>query len=92
MIYRAGIIGLIMIFFILAVWIDLLRDFFILRDWTGLLLCAVLLNWIVAANFFLIFEMPYTAIPVWTIFGITLKYRMLLKEASNVKINYASNK
>jgi len=92
MIYRAGLIGLVMVFSILAVWFGLLRDFFILRDWTGLLLCAVLLNWIVAANFFLIFEMPYTAIPVWTILGITLKHRMLLKEASNVKINYASNK
>ena len=90
-IYRAGIIGFIMVLSILAVWFGLLRDFYILRDWTGLLLCAVLLNWIVAANFFLIFEMPYTAIPVWTILGITLKHRILLKKTSGAKLRDASN-
>jgi hypothetical protein len=79
MIYLAGIMGLAMIFSLLFVWSGLLRDFYILKDWTGILLCAILLNWMVAANFFLIFELPYTAIPVWTILGITLKHRALLK-------------
>jgi hypothetical protein len=82
MIYRAGIIGLAMILFLLFLWFGLLRDFYILKDWVGILLCAILLNWFVSANFFLIFELPYTAIPVWTILGITLKHRMLLKKVS----------
>jgi hypothetical protein len=86
MIYRAGIIGLFMIFALLFIWFGLLRDFYIFRDWTGILLCAVLLNWIVSANFFLIFELPYTAIPVWTILGVTVKHRMLLKKVLKSKI------
>lgn len=81
MIYRAGIVGLAVILSVIVLWFGLLHDFYILGDWTGLLFCAVLLFWIVAANFFLIFEMPYTAIPVWTILGITLKHRALLKKA-----------
>ena len=80
MIYRAGIVGLAMVVFIYWLWFGLVRDFYILRDWTGILLCSILLNWFVAANFFLIFELPYTAIPVWTILGITLKHRMLLRK------------
>jgi len=77
MIYRAGIIGLAMILALVYLWGGLLRDFYSLKDWTGILLCAILLNWFISADFFLIFELPYTAIPVWTILGITIKHRML---------------
>jgi hypothetical protein len=80
MIYRAGIVGLVLVLSFLLIWFNLLSDFYLLKDWVGILLCAILLNWTVSANFFLIFELPYTAIPVWTILGITLKHRMLLKK------------
>jgi len=78
MIYRSGIVGVVMVFLILFLWFGLLRDFYLLKDHIGILLCGILLNWIVSANFFLIFELPYTAIPVWTIWGITEKYRTIL--------------
>jgi len=80
MIYRAGIVGLALVLLIFAIWVGLLRDFYILRDWAGILLCAILLNWFVSANFCLIFELPYTAIPLWTILGVAIKHRTLLKK------------
>ncbi|MBF0504285.1 MAG: O-antigen ligase family protein [Candidatus Omnitrophica bacterium] len=80
MIYRAGIVGVVMVLSLFFIWSGLLRDFYRLMDWTGLLLCAFLLNWIVSANFFLILELPYTAIPIWTILGVAAKHRLLLKK------------
>jgi len=44
-----------------------------------ILLSAVLLNWMVAANFLLIFELPYTAIPFWLIMGMTWAYAFGMK-------------
>jgi len=85
MIYRAGILGAGMILLLLFSWFKLVCDFYALKDWTGLLFCAILLNWMVVAGFFMIFELPYTAIPVWTILGISLKHRVLLKKSKILK-------
>ena len=85
MIYRSGIVGLIMIVSFLFIWLGLLNSFYVRRDWAGILLCAILLNWMVSANFFLIFELPYTAIPVWTILGVALKYRKLKNQGCDNK-------
>jgi hypothetical protein len=77
-IYRGGIVGVVMIGFILTLWIELVIDFIYKKSIPSVLLCTILLNWLVSANFFLILELPYTAIPFWTIFGATIKYRKIL--------------
>ncbi|MBF0523115.1 MAG: hypothetical protein HQL24_08685 [Candidatus Omnitrophica bacterium] len=74
MIYRAGIVGLVFIVFLLGLLCFAIRESMILRSVPGILLCAVLLAWFVGANFLLIFELPYTAIPIWTLLGLTLGF------------------
>ena len=73
-IYRSGIIGIVMIVFILALVIRF--TVFSMRKYslTGILLTGILVNWLIAANFIEILEMPYNAIPLWTLFGLTYAY------------------
>jgi len=73
-IYRAGILGIL---FIAAIFISLFRMIkrsIKLKSVTGVLLCGILINWLVAANFLPILELPYNAIPIWSLFGMTLAY------------------
>ncbi|MCK5214105.1 MAG: hypothetical protein KAR05_01975 [Candidatus Omnitrophica bacterium] len=73
-IYRAGLVSVLLI---LAMVIQLMRitiHFIKLASYKGLLLCGILVNWMMAANFLLIFELPYTAIPVWGLFGVVFAY------------------
>jgi len=74
MCYRAGYIG---IFLVVFIWFELFRFFraaFRRHSWVLILLAAILLNWMVAANFLLILELPYTAIPFWTLAGMAWAY------------------
>jgi len=64
----------------------MIRIFVLHRSWVGLLLCSCLINWFVAANLLLIFELPYTAIPVWSLFGMTLAYCRQLPQGEIIKI------
>ena len=52
----------------------MISKFIYLKSITGVLLCGIIINWFMAANFLLIFELPYTAIPIWTLFGLTFAY------------------
>jgi len=52
----------------------MIKNFLLCRSLTGVLLCGIIVNWFVAANFLLIFELPYTAIPIWTLYGMTFAY------------------
>ena len=73
-IYRAGLVSVLLI---LAMVIQLMRitiHFIKLASYKGLLLCGILVNWMMAANFLLIFALPYTAIPVWGLFGVVFAY------------------
>ena len=78
MVYRAGAVGVLMIVFIIISFFILIRNSLRKRSLTGVLLTAILLNWFVAANFLEILEMPYSAIPLWSLFGLTSAY--LLKD------------
>jgi putative copper export protein len=71
MIYRAGVIGLGMI--VLMGWtIFYLARQFLRRDSVaGIMLVATLLYWIGLANFLVVLELPYMAIPFWSLFGLT---------------------
>lgn len=80
MIYRAGIIGLVFMIFLISLLCCVIRDFIILKSVTGIILCSVFISWFVSANFMPIFEMPYYSIPVWSLFGMTLGYLKDLKK------------
>lgn len=73
-IYRFGVIGILFIIGIITLLTRMILGFINIRSWTGILLCGVLLSWFVAANFLLIFELPYTAIPIWSLYGVTFAY------------------
>ncbi len=72
--YRAGIVGIILVVFMWGSLFWFIRLAFVRRSWILILLAAILLNWMVAANFLLILELPYTAIPFWTLAGMAFAY------------------
>ena len=73
-IYRAGVIGLFALLAVFVILFKMIRKSIRCRSLTGVLLCGIIINWFAAANFLLILELPYTAIPVWTLFGLTYAY------------------
>lgn len=73
-IYRTGIIGVILLLMLLKYLIRMVISFLRTRDVIGILLCSIIINWFVAANFLLILELPQMAIPLWTIIGFTAYY------------------
>ncbi len=74
MFYRTGVVGLGFILAITMMFAKLTRGFLRLRCMTGLLLCSILVTWGVCANFLLTLEFPYTAVPVWSIYGMIGAY------------------
>ncbi|MDD5465399.1 MAG: hypothetical protein PHP73_03545 [Candidatus Omnitrophica bacterium] len=73
-VYRAGILGIIIIVYVFVTLFSLIKRSFQNRSLTGILLTGILINWFIAANFLEILEMPYTAIPLWSLFGLTFAY------------------
>jgi len=84
--YRAGIIGILFILTIFVVLFRMIRKSLHLQSINGLLLCGILINWLVAANFLVILELPYNAIPFWSLFGMTFAY-LGKKNKTNENIN-----
>lgn len=80
-IYRTGIVGILLIFSLLVILFKMIKHFILVKSFTGILLCGIIINWFVAANFLVIFELPYTAIPIWTIYGMTFAYCYKTREA-----------
>jgi len=78
-IYRAGIIGLLFIIAIWALFFRMVVLFIKTQNIKGVLLASLVLYWLVIANFAVILELPYFAIPFWCTFGIVLKYAELSK-------------
>jgi len=83
MIYRAGIIGLGMVLAFFIVFINMTKEFIKMRSLSGILLCGILLNWAVAINFLLLLELPYTSIPIWSLYGMTLAYLKHKRDIQN---------
>ncbi len=73
-IYRAGLVGILFIVSLLLGFSYLVTESLKRRSAVGILCCAVLIFWFFSANFLLILELPYNAIPIWTLFGLTLAY------------------
>lgn len=84
--YRAGVMGIIFILTVFIVLFWMIKEFLDIRSVTGILLCGVLINWLMAANFLEILELPYNAIIIWSLFGMTLAYLNKYK----IKINNES--
>lgn len=88
MIYRGGIVGLVVISIIFWIIVHLLKDFIRLRSLTGGLLAGVLVYWLMISNFLVILELPYNAIPFWTLFGMTMAYAKTLKLKHAAKVSH----
>ena len=82
MIYRAGVIGVVLILFYLGVVLRMIRRAIARKSLMGVLLCGILINWFVAANFMPILELPYTAVPIWLLFGMIYAYVTGLNDPS----------
>lgn len=74
MLYRGGILALFLIIGIWYGWISILFRFIKRRDIKGLFLCSALSYFLIFANSMVMFELPYFAIPFWSLFGLTLGY------------------
>ena len=74
MIYRAGILGFLIVIAIFISIAYLTVRFIKLKSLTGILLIGVLSYWIIMANFGVVLELPYQAIPFWSLSGLTLAY------------------
>ncbi len=72
--YRAGWLGLGMISLLLWAVIYLTLRFSRASDTTGFFLVAILVYWIVVANFLVTLELPFFAIPFWCLLGLTWAY------------------
>jgi len=80
-IYRSGILGILFILTIFGVLINMVKKSVKLKSLTGILLCGILINWLAAANFLVILELPYNAIPFWSLLGITFAYLNNMKNS-----------
>ncbi|MDD4957512.1 MAG: hypothetical protein PHQ61_07750 [Candidatus Omnitrophica bacterium] len=80
MIYRTGLAGFAMVGVILVFFARLARRSVSCRGPKGVLLAACVLYWLVVANFEVILELPYFAIPLWGFFGMAVKYCDVQKE------------
>lgn len=71
--YRAGIVGLLYITFMFLGFGYMVKTFIVNRSVPGLLVCASMLVPFVASFFAVSLEVPYLAIPMWTLYGLTLR-------------------
>ncbi|MBU0468329.1 MAG: O-antigen ligase family protein, partial [Candidatus Omnitrophica bacterium] len=74
LIYRGGIVGVILILYIFVILFRLIKYFIAERLISGILLCSVIIYWLVSANFLVILELPQYAIPFWSLYGFTFAY------------------
>ncbi|MCF7907813.1 MAG: O-antigen ligase family protein [Candidatus Omnitrophica bacterium] len=73
-VYRAGVVGLLYVIIIYIFLLIMIKNFISLRSVKGILLSGSVMVWLIAANFFVIFELPYSAIPFWSLFGMSWAY------------------
>lgn len=74
MIYRAGVFGFLMVLSIVAYLYMMTKKFIKRKSLEGLVLVSILVYWLVVAFFLVVLELPYQAIPFWTLSGMTLAY------------------
>lgn len=74
LIYRGGVVGFAVIVFIIILLVQFTIISLRKHSLTGILLTGIIINWLIAANFLEILEMPYSAIPLWSLFGLNFAY------------------
>ncbi len=84
-IYRSGIIGIILILSFFIVFFRLTKSLIKLKSFTGICLVSIMVYWMITAFFYVTFEMPYSAIFFWSLFGITLTYSRKTHAAVGIK-------
>ena len=80
-IYRAGIIGMLFVYLIFRLLIYTVRGFVRLRSYVGIMLCSSIIYWLTISCFLVILELPYSSIPFWSLWGVTLAYLKNLESA-----------
>jgi hypothetical protein len=73
-VYRAGLVGIIMIAALFIMIGNKIKYFFQQKNSVGILLISLPLYWIVVSNFAVVLELPYLAIPCWVCFGVVMRY------------------
>jgi len=74
MIYRSGIFGFLMILCIFTTLFSMIKGFIRRESFKGLLLSSILVYWLALAGFLVVLELPYQAIPFWSLFGMVFAY------------------
>ncbi|MBU2265533.1 MAG: hypothetical protein KJ977_00660, partial [Candidatus Omnitrophica bacterium] len=74
LVYRAGIVGMLYIVFMVIFLIKIIKRSICLRSINGILLSGAIISILMYANFAVILELPYYAIPFWSLFGVTFAY------------------
>jgi hypothetical protein len=74
MIYMGGIVGLLSVGIVLSIWVRMCAVSVKRKNTTAILLCGILVYWITSVFFGVILELPYYAIPFWSLFGMTYAY------------------
>lgn len=73
-VYRSGVFGILLILILFIKLFLMIKKAISIYSWEGLAICAIIINWLIAANFLEILELPYTAVPFWSLFGIALAF------------------
>ncbi len=82
MIYRGGLVGIILAVGLWAVAIFLAKQFIAVKSLTGICFTSILIYWLTISNFLVVLELPHYAIPFWSLYGITLAYYRSLKTSA----------
>ena len=85
-VYRSGILGLVGILFVFFILFRLLSFFVYKNNFLGILLGANLLYWVILANFIVLLELPYFAIPFWSFYGLTYAYYKYCRQQDKVNV------
>ncbi len=72
--YRAGLVGVILIAVLVALLGRMMINVIQARSLAGCLFIAIVLYWWGMANSLVVWELPYYAIPSWSLFGAALAY------------------
>jgi hypothetical protein len=89
MVYRAGIVGLVIILGIIGTLFYLTRVFLQSQSLSGIIMVSILLYWLVVANFLVVLELPYQAIPFWSFWGLAMWHGLMIKSSQNPKPSMA---
>jgi len=72
--YRSGVIGILLLVSLLVVVYRMSIIALINRSLIGIMLISIIVYWFVIGATFVLFELPYHAIPFWSLFGLSFAY------------------